>query len=142
MQINELILDADICMKLGRFEKPPFLEMALPKLTKKAYIHKYVYEDEILTPKSAKGQLDKLISAGVVQVLNEDNLSPDERKVFEATKNKLRWAEQTCGQSYLGTSSFYFFVAAMLLRMPSTVMTFSPMSVPNSAFIASVTSSA
>ena len=92
MEIGELILDADICMKLGRFVKLPFIELIIPKLTKKAYIHKYVYKDEILTPKSAKDQIDKLVNAGIVEILHEDNLSPADRMVFEATKNKLKWA--------------------------------------------------
>jgi|GEM_PF-3407498 len=43
MEIKRLILDADICLKLGRFEKLPFIELIVPNITKKAYIHKYVY---------------------------------------------------------------------------------------------------
>lgn len=38
MKIKQMIVDADICLKLGNSEKFLFLEVILPKIAEKVYI--------------------------------------------------------------------------------------------------------
>lgn len=88
--IESLILDADICIKIGRFKGTPILELIIPNLTQKAYIHRYVYENEIIIPITAKEQLDNLIKKDVVEIVNENSLNPIEKKFYDATVQKLK----------------------------------------------------
>ena len=92
MKLEKLIIDADMCIKIGWIQNIPLIELIITAITDKAYIHRYVYEDEILTPKNAKMQIDNLIDLGIIEVLDEDSLEPLDRKVFEDTKNILKWA--------------------------------------------------
>lgn len=89
MKFSEIIVDADMCIKLGGFQSTPVLEIMIPQLTDKAYIHKYVYEDEILTPKSARIQIENLIRKGIVEIVQEEQLTPLERNIFDATVQVL-----------------------------------------------------
>jgi len=58
--LGKVILDADFCIKVGRFEGLLLLQEVIPVIAQKAYIHQYVYEDEILIPQSAKQQIKRL----------------------------------------------------------------------------------
>ena len=86
---ERLIVDADACIKLGGSEKYHFLYQLIPLLTKKAYIHKYVYDYEILTPASVKTQLNKLVSEGILEIIDESGLSLFERTIFDAVYRNL-----------------------------------------------------
>ncbi|MEL7598304.1 MAG: hypothetical protein AAGU01_08900 [Clostridiaceae bacterium] len=90
MKYEKIILDTDICIKIGNYEKVKFIEMIIPIIAEKAYMHKYVYEDELLTPKNAKVQIDNLIDKGIITILDEDNLSYIDRIIYDETKNKLK----------------------------------------------------
>lgn len=92
MKAEKLIIDADICIKIGWIQNIPLIEKLIPAITEEAYIHRYVYEDEILTPKNAKTQIDNLINLGIIEILDEDNLEVIDRKVYEDTKNILKWS--------------------------------------------------
>lgn len=61
-------------------------------ITEKAYMHRYVYEDEILTPKNAKIQIDALIDKGIIEIIDENYLSSIDKKIYEEIKEKLKWA--------------------------------------------------
>lgn len=95
MKFEEVIIDADICIKLGRIEKIPILKNIVMNLAQKAYIHKYVYEDEVLTPETAKVQLNELINIGKLQVVDDsefDNIDSgltrkDARAIWVAAGN-------------------------------------------------------
>lgn len=89
--LEKIILDADICIKLGGYKdaRLQFIEMVIPKIAKKIYIHKYVYENEILVPKNAKVQVDRLISDKIISILDEGCLSGIERMVYDASVEKL-----------------------------------------------------
>ena len=58
--VEKVILDADICLKLGGSEKYQVLYELIPMLSKNVYIHKTTFE-EILSPKA---QITQLISEG------------------------------------------------------------------------------
>jgi len=86
--IKRLIIDADVCIKLGTSEKYCFLQELLPCLSEKSFIHQYVY-DEILTPASAKTQLNWLIGSGFLDVIDSNDLSVLEKTIYEAAYNLL-----------------------------------------------------
>lgn len=90
MKYSELILDADISIKIGGYKKYKFLEEILPKIGERIYIHEYVYNNEILTPKIAKEQIDNLIKEGVVELLSENSLDRLDKKIYISTVNKLK----------------------------------------------------
>ena len=90
MKYEKVILDTDICIKIGNYEKVKFLEMLIPKIVEKAYMHKYVYENELLTPKNAKVQIDNLIKCGTIEILDEDKLDKLEKLIYDQTKNILK----------------------------------------------------
>lgn len=92
MKLEKLIIDADMCIKIGWIKNVPLIEMIIPTITEKAYMHRYVYQDEILTPKNAKMQIENLIKLGIVEILDEEWLEVIDRKIYEDTKNILKWA--------------------------------------------------
>ncbi|MFL0251149.1 hypothetical protein ACJDT4_12000 [Clostridium neuense] len=92
MKIKKLIIDADICIKIGWIKNISLIEMLIPAITEKAYMHRYVYEDEILTPKNAKMQINNLINVGIIEILDEECLGVLDRKIYEDTKDILKWA--------------------------------------------------
>lgn len=90
MKYEKIILDTDICLKIGNYENVKFIEMIIPIIAEKAYMHRYVYEDELLTPKNVKVQIDNLIKDNVIEILDEDKLDILNKKIYEETKDKLK----------------------------------------------------
>lgn len=91
MKLKQVILDADMCIKIGAYENRQFkfIEMIIPKITEKAYLYKYVYNHEILNPKNSKIQVDNLIKDGIIQILDEDILGVIDRNAYDASVEKL-----------------------------------------------------
>ena len=87
---DKAILDADFCIRLGRFEKLNFLETIIPIIAKEVYIHKYVYEDEILVPINSKNQIKRLIEKGNIVIIDENTFDTLERNIFDSTRDKLK----------------------------------------------------
>lgn len=81
MIYSEIIIDADLCIKLGSSQKYRYLELLLPCLAEKIYIHETV-NSEIMTPRS---QLDKLIGDGKISILSVDSLSDEEEILYNET---------------------------------------------------------
>lgn len=90
MKYDRIILDADICIKIGNFEKVKFLELLIPKIANKTYMHKYVYENEVLTPKNAKVQIDNLIKDNIIEILDANELIGLDKIIYESTKEQLK----------------------------------------------------
>jgi hypothetical protein len=85
---EKMIIDADICIKLGGSEKYPFLKDILPLLAHEIYMHSHV-QSEVLTPASASSQLEDLISEKKVILVNETELNPQERCIYDMVYNQL-----------------------------------------------------
>ncbi len=86
--IDSMIIDADLCIKLGSSSKYRFLYDLLPLISKKIYMHSYA-RGEVLTPSSAVSQLNDLVNEGIIQVVNESGLDAKDRAVFDAAYRNL-----------------------------------------------------
>lgn len=86
--IDKMIVDADLCIKLGGSSKYSFLYEILPLVSSKIYMHTYT-RGEVRMPDSAVNQLQKLISEGKVVLVNESGLSTQDRVVFDAAYRNL-----------------------------------------------------
>lgn len=84
MKLKQMIIDADICIKIGVSPKYRYVEKLFPAISEKIYIHKVVY-DEIMIPASAKEQVDALIQDGILELIDEYQLGSIERKIYDAT---------------------------------------------------------
>lgn len=85
---DKIIVDADICIKLGSKDKYPFLTEVLPLLAQEIYIHSQAYS-EVLIPNSACRQLKELVSQKKVIVVNQTELDPQERSIYDMVYNQL-----------------------------------------------------
>lgn len=86
--LEQIIIDADLCIKLGSSEKYQFLLEVLPLIAKKIYMHSHAF-GEIMIPISAHRQLADLVSQSKVYVVNETELDPQERAVYDMVYNQL-----------------------------------------------------
>lgn len=84
MKLKRIIIDADICIKMGGSAKYRYLEILFPIIAEKIYMHKVVY-NEILIPASAKEQVDMLIQKGFLELIDEENLNDIEKTIYAAT---------------------------------------------------------
>ena len=65
-----MIIDADLCIKLGGSNKYRFLYDILPLVSEKIYMHTWAH-GEVMMPASAVNQLNSLIAEGKVELVNE-----------------------------------------------------------------------
>lgn len=86
--LEQMIIDADLCIKLGSSEKYHFLFEVLPLIAGKIYMHSHAF-GEVMIPMSAHRQLADLVSQGKVSVVNEMELEPKERTVYDMAYNQL-----------------------------------------------------
>ena len=86
--IVKMIVDADLCIKLGGSSKYSFLYDILPLISSKIYMHTYTH-GEVKIPSSAVNQLQKLINEGKVELVNESGLGAQDRAIFDATYSSL-----------------------------------------------------
>lgn len=85
---EKIIVDADLCIKLGGSEKYKFLIEVLPLVSKKIFMHRHAF-GEVLIPQSAKKQLKELVVKEIVKVVSEDELSSAEKLIYQMTYNTL-----------------------------------------------------
>ena len=71
--IDRMIVDADLCIKLGGSSKYRFLYDLLPQISGEVYIHTHAY-GEVMMPSSAVSQLRELKDEKKISVVNENNL--------------------------------------------------------------------
>lgn len=45
MKLKQMIIDADICIKIGASPKYRYVEKLFPAIAEKIYIHKVVYDE-------------------------------------------------------------------------------------------------
>ncbi len=88
MKFKNIIIDADICIKIGASSKYRFLETLFPVIAEKIYMHKVVY-DEIIIPASSKEQVNQLIKSGNLELIDKEQLNDVERIFYDATFESL-----------------------------------------------------
>ena len=88
VRFKQMIVDADICIKIGGSAKYRYLEKLLPAMAEKIYMHKAVY-DEIMIPACAKEQVDELIKSGILELIDEEQLNAIERHIYNAIYESL-----------------------------------------------------
>ena len=86
--IEKMIIDADLCIKLGGSNKYRFLYEVLPLVSGKIYMHTWAH-GEVMMPASAVNQLKSLVAEGKVELVNENNLNPMNRAIFDAAYHSL-----------------------------------------------------
>lgn len=86
--INKMIVDADLCIKLGGSHKYRFLYDILPVVANKIYMHTYTY-GEVMMPPSAVGQLRDLVIEGKIELVNESGLMSQDRAIYDAAYRNL-----------------------------------------------------
>lgn len=74
MKYKQMIIDADICIKIGGSPKYRYVETLFPVIAEKIYMHKAVYA-EIMIPACAKEQIDTLIQKGTLELIDEEGLA-------------------------------------------------------------------
>ena len=73
--LEQMIIDADLCIKLGSSDKYHFLLEVLPIVAKKIYMHSHAF-GEVRNPMSAHKQLVNLVSQGTVFIVNTIGVRP------------------------------------------------------------------
>lgn len=86
--IDKMIVDADLCIKLGGSNKYRYLYDILPLVSKNIYMHTHAHR-EVIMPSSAVSQLKDLISEGKVELVNESGLDSQDRAIFDAAYRNL-----------------------------------------------------
>lgn len=86
--IDKMIVDADICIKLGGSSKYKYLYEILPLVSEQIYMHTYAHS-EVMMPSSAVDQLKDLLLEGKVTLVNESSLESVDRAVYDAAYKQL-----------------------------------------------------
>ncbi|MDO5115187.1 MAG: hypothetical protein Q4D58_03740 [Synergistaceae bacterium] len=86
--MSRIIIDADLCIKLGGSDKYKFLLNVLPLAADDIYMHTCAY-NEVKMPPSAVKQLKKLVEDGTVKIVDERELSNNDLVVYNLSYNML-----------------------------------------------------
>lgn len=86
--VDKMIVDADLCIKLGGSPKHHFLYDILPLISNQIYMHTHAY-GEVMMPSCAVSQLKSLIDEGKVVLVNESNLDNADRAIYDASYKNL-----------------------------------------------------
>lgn len=94
---NEALIDADILIKMARLKDAKrinAIELYLPVLIGKIYIHKHIYDNEVFSPNTVKEQLIALEKVGKVEVISEQQLSTVlDKLLYDETRDLLKKAD-------------------------------------------------
>lgn len=91
---DRALLDADFSFKLGKLTDINAIEEYVGALVGKIYIHRHIYEREILTPRSVKQQIDRLIVKGKAEIVDLSTLPTAlEKSLYHETVTLLKEAD-------------------------------------------------
>ena len=82
-------MDSDICFKFGRYAKIKVLNQILPHISNEVYIHEYVLQTELKTKENGRVQLEQLIALHQLTVLREQDLSKDQKRMYDGNISLL-----------------------------------------------------
>ena len=86
--IEKIIIDADLCIKMGGSSKYKYLYEILPLVADEIYMHTHAHS-EVMMPSSAVSQLKDLITEGKVVLVNESGLDSPVRATYDAAYKNL-----------------------------------------------------
>jgi hypothetical protein len=86
--VDKIIIDADLCIKLGGSSKYNYLYDVLPLVANEIYMHTHAH-GEVRMPSSAVSQLRDLVSEGKVVLVNESGLDNQGRAIYDASYHNL-----------------------------------------------------
>lgn len=91
---EKALLDADFSFKLGQLTNMNVIEDYIGELVGTIYMHRHIYEREILTPRSVKEQIDRLIAKGKAEIVDLSTLpSPFEKSLYHEMVTLLKSAD-------------------------------------------------
>ncbi|WP_298830127.1 hypothetical protein [uncultured Planococcus sp.] len=76
------LLDADFTFKMGKLDQEKIIVTHVGALIEKIYIHRHIYEKEILTPQSVRNQIDELLENGKAEIVDLSTLPTQVEKVL------------------------------------------------------------
>lgn len=91
--VEAAMLDTDFAIKVGRIDTKKIIEEIIPQFVGMLYIHKYIYDNEILTPPSVKQQLDSLIAQKRALVVDQEHVAVkgfDKELIYQQTRDLLK----------------------------------------------------
>ena len=126
--IDKMIIDADLCIKLGGSNKYKYLYDILPLVSRKIYMHTWAH-NEVMMPVSAVSQLKDLIAEGKVELVNENGLDAMNRVIFDAAYQNLEKVMidphrpkknkgETCSLAYAKATGIPFFATDEMNLQP------------------------
>lgn len=91
---EKALLDADFSFKLGQLTNMNVIEDYIGELVGTIYMHRHIYEREILTPRSVKEQIDRLVAKGKAEIVDLSTLpSPLEKSLYHEMVTLLKSAD-------------------------------------------------
>lgn len=87
--IDKIIVDADLCIKLGGSDKYRFLYDILPLISSKIYMHSHAF-NEVMMPSSAVSQLNDLVNEKKIEIVSRSKLSTKDRVIFDSAYQNLK----------------------------------------------------
>lgn len=67
-QLEKVIIDADVCFNLARYEKVNALRCVLQNIAKNVFVHEYVLETELLSS-VCSFEIRRLVDEGCIKTL-------------------------------------------------------------------------
>lgn len=120
---EKALIDADFSFKLGKLEHEDALIKYVGALVDKIYIHRYIYDTEILTPKRVRAQIDQLITQDRAEIVDLSSLpSALEKALYQEVVKLLKQADtktremgknwgETVSLAYAKASSIPYFLS-------------------------------
>ena len=96
------VLDADFAIKVGMVENINIIGELLPQFSERLYVHRHVFDNEILFPPRIKQQIGGLLEAGCVILVDrqyvEQLRGPAAALLYDAIVQVLRTADPATKQ--------------------------------------------
>lgn len=92
LKVEAAIIDASFALDIGELEKSRIIEEFIPQFIGILYVHRYVYDNEILFPASVKIQINQLIAQGRAVIVDQDyirNNKPECEVIYQQTQQLL-----------------------------------------------------
>lgn len=84
-QLSKVMIDADVCFNLARYQKINALRLVLGNIAQEVYVHEYVFRTELLSSACAS-EIRRMVEEGMITTLSPDvDLSAVDLQNYQAT---------------------------------------------------------